>query len=316
YDTIDAWLYVEAGTQNLYAFNNGTAQNFGNPIGSYNVGDVLAVTYDGSVFRYYRNGAVQFSQAATVTGPLFLDSSFNTAGTKVTNIQFGPLTSNAWASIGGRPKSYLIRSVGYRPVLDGTSPYAAGLYDAESGLGLQGIGSMYQVMTINRSTLALTNLGTFNTLAGGGNPAAMAAALNGIPTGSHNEIGATYDEPQGNRLTGGLRAAMLRHGASRSVFGSSEFKFRAAYILVGISGCGEGNGAEVYAGAVDDDANAFCELAFSLFNGSLTVSGTTSGARSLVDYGYTGDLAATRNQTCYQDTVPTVSPGGVVDGAI
>lgn len=308
YDSIDAWLYNNGAE--LYVYNNGTVQNGGASVGAVASGDVLAVTYDGSYYRYYRNGAVLFSQAATVTAPLFLDSSFDTVGGRATNVQFGPLTSNAWASIGGRPKSYLIRSVGYRPVLDGTSPYAAGLYDAENGLGLQGIGPMYQVMTINRSTLALTNLGTFNTLAGGGNPAAMAAALNGIPTGTHIVIVATYDEPRGNRLSGGLLAAMLRHGASRSVFGSSDFKFRAAYIMVGVSGCGEGNGAEVYAGAVDDDANAFCELAFSLFNGSLTVSGTTSGARTLLDYGYTGSLDATRNSVTYSASAPSSPADG------
>lgn len=314
YDTIDAWMYVEAGTQNLYAFNNGTAQNLGNPIGTYNVGDVLAVTYDGSVFRYYRNGAVQFSQAATVTSPLFLDSSFNTAGTKVTNIQFGPLTSNAWTSIGGRPASYRVAAQG---LSSSGAPLGAGLIDADTNAGLLGAAGMYRVAKINRSSKMLTDLGGYSPLSGGLSQCnAMAAALNSIDS-SHICVVYTYDEPQGNRMLGDLPAAMYRNGASRAVWGSSAFRYRAAYILVGIGGCGEGNGAECYAGAVDSDANAWCDTTFQITaNGALIVSGASRGATTLLDYGYTGDLAATQNQTYYQDTDPTVSPGGVVDGAI
>lgn len=79
---------------------------------------------------------------------------------------------------------------------------------------------------------------------------------------------------------------MYRHGASRAVFGSPRFQYRGAYILVAIGGCGEGNGAEAYGGAVFSDPNAWCDLTFQVLNGSLLVSGANSGARSLADFGY------------------------------
>ncbi len=111
----------------------------------------------------------------------------------------------------------------------------------------------------------------------------MAAHLNGIPNGEIVVIW-TFDEPQGNRTAGNLPAAMYRCGASRAVFGSSQFRFRSAYILVGVAGSGEGMGAEVYSGAVDADPNAWCELGFQIQNGVLTVSGANGGARSLYDF--------------------------------
>jgi hypothetical protein len=113
---------------------------------------------------------------------------------------------------------------------------------------------------------------------------AMRDHLNAIPNGDIVVIW-TFDEPRDGRVDSGLPAAMYRCGASRAVFGSSQFRFRSAYILVGVAGSGEGMGAEVYSGAVDSDPNAWCELGFQIQNGVLTVSGANGGARSLYDLG-------------------------------
>ena len=58
-------------------------------------GDVLAVVYDGTAVRYLRNGTVLRTVTASIAAPLFVDSSFNTLGGKVTNLQFGPMTNIA-----------------------------------------------------------------------------------------------------------------------------------------------------------------------------------------------------------------------------
>ena len=101
-----------------------------------------------------------------------------------------------------------------------------------------------------------------------------------------------YDEPYTNRFYGGLDTAMYRCGASRAIYGSPNFKIHSAYILVGIPGCGEGNGAEAYQGAMNDDPNAWCDIAFSIVNGALQGVSANYTPKSLTDYGYTGDLNA------------------------
>ncbi|MFT7724448.1 MAG: hypothetical protein QM788_16730 [Roseateles sp.] len=56
--------------------------------GSYSAGDQLAVTYDGVNIRYVRNGQVLRAVAATITQPLYADSSFYSVGGKVSDLQF------------------------------------------------------------------------------------------------------------------------------------------------------------------------------------------------------------------------------------
>lgn len=164
--------------------------------------------------------------------------------------------------------TFRVVSSGY---LVATAPTGVGFYNADTGSSLVGVASMYRVVKINRSTGAVTDVGGYNTLAGAPNPANMAAALNAIGS-DHIVIVFSYDEPQGNRLTGGLDAAMYRCGASKAIFGStSAFKYRSSYILIGIPGCGEGGGTEAYAGATDNDANAWCDLTFSVRNGNVIV---------------------------------------------
>jgi hypothetical protein len=79
----------------------------------------------------------------------------------------------------------------------------------------------------------------------------------------------TYDEPQTNRFYGGLAESMYRCGASRAVFGSSNFRYRSAYVLVGIPESGEGNGIENYAGLTNNSTTAYASVRFALRGGYL-----------------------------------------------
>lgn len=79
----------------------------------------------------------------------------------------------------------------------------------------------------------------------------------------------TYNDPKSNRTTNGLDLAMYRCGASASVFGSLSFASAAAYILVGIAGCGQSNGIENYAGLTQFSSVAYCSINFEIRKGNL-----------------------------------------------
>lgn len=103
----------------------------------------------------------------------------------------------------------------------------------------------------------------------------------------------THDEPQWGRTTA-LFNAMYRCGASPAVFGSQNFRYRSAYVLIGIGGCGTGNGAEMYQGDIDNDPNAWVDLTFQVANGNLIGVSSATTPRTLSDYGYVGDKDATK----------------------
>jgi len=152
----------------------------------------------------------------------------------------------------------------------------------------------YTLTVITRSTGQIVRSATYDVTASTAQATALATALNACDS-TVIVVVSTHDEPQTNRLQADLLAAMYRCGASSAVYGSTNsFKYRSAYILVGIGGCGQGNGAEAYQGSVDSDANAWCDLSFSVVNGQLTgVSGNYTPT-SIRDYGYTGDFDATK----------------------
>jgi hypothetical protein len=125
---------------------------------------------------------------------------------------------------------------------------------------------------------------TYDVYASASAAAAMAADLNYICDNRKGNIVVvyTYDEPYNFRGWHGLPAAMYRCGASRVRFGSPEFHYRAAYILVGVAGCNEGNAVELL---TPGGSNAWAELGFQIHNGVLTVSGANGGPRTLFDLG-------------------------------
>ncbi len=218
----------------------------------------------------------------------------------------------SWVGVTGRPKSFVVRSTG-NSATSYPSGWANGIFNAETGAVLANAGRSYGVAHFNTAG-ALLSFATYDVFGTPGQANAMAAALNALPAGDI-VVMQSADEPQSLRLDGGLDAAMCRCGASLGVYGSPNFQFRSAYILVGIVGCGIGNGAEVYAGAISSDPDAWCQLSFQLLNGVLSVSGLTSGANSLTDFGYTGALDATANQIYYSATDPALA-GPVADGSL
>ncbi len=215
--------------------------------------------------------------------------------------------SGVWSLVGGRTRTYRVAAGGQGANLAGNLPVSPALYDADTGSALLNQGSMYRVAKINRKTKVVTDLGAFNQYSAG-DRASMAAALNSIDY-NHICVVFTVDEPWYNRFGDGLEQAMYRNGASRAVFGSMNFRYRGAYILVGIGGCGEGNGAEGYAGSVDSDVNAWVDGSFQLTaQGALAGVTLTQGARTITDYGYVGtnDMATNAATDVY-----TVNGGGV-----
>lgn len=65
-------------------------------LSTYTAGvDTFTLIYDGSSILIVKNNAVIISTPASASGPLFFDSSFYTAGAQLTNVRFGPLSSNA-----------------------------------------------------------------------------------------------------------------------------------------------------------------------------------------------------------------------------
>lgn len=136
----------------------------------------------------------------------------------------------------------------------------------------------YNVMTIDRTTGVTVNT-TYDVFGTAGQALALENYLNGLSS-TVIVVVAGYDEPRntmGGPLPAGLVTAMQNCGAS-SNFGSSTgsppgfINLRSSYILVGIPGCGTGNGLEKYRGLAigGGDPNAFLDLRFSVLNGEYT----------------------------------------------
>lgn len=195
-----------------------------------------------------------------------------------------------------KPKTFIVRATGGSASSTPES-WWTGLRDADTGTVFMYPGRSYILMDFDRLGNPVGS-GVYDVYGsgeyGGKTGQDLANDLNWIATNRKGNIVVVFtaDEPCNNRMSYGLPDAMYRCGASKAIFGSSSFRFRGAYILVGVAGCGEGNGAEIYAGAVDSDPNAWCELTFSIQNGSLNVSGTTGSPKSVKDFDYTGALDA------------------------
>ncbi|WP_185731701.1 interleukin-like EMT inducer domain-containing protein [Burkholderia contaminans] len=139
---------------------------------------------------------------------------------------------------------------------------ATGLYNAVSGVKMQGGARSYNVATID-ATGAVTTRGSFDVFGSTAARDNLVTLLNGLPN-TVTVVVWTFDEPQAN-LSGPLQAALVRCGATNAVL--SQVKYRSAYILVGVPGSNEGSGTEQYAGAVDNDTKAFLTYTFQVLNG-------------------------------------------------
>jgi hypothetical protein len=103
YTSIDYAIYIR-GDNTIDVYESGTGVSIGT---AYVTGDVFAVSYDGSYVRYLKNGTI--FRTVTVGGGLkfFFDSSFYAPvgdptynPSRLSNIRFGPMTSNRADSIG------------------------------------------------------------------------------------------------------------------------------------------------------------------------------------------------------------------------
>lgn len=198
-------------------------------------------------------------------------------------------TQQQWADVQQRPRLYRAVAAGLSAL--GQAPAAPGLYDEQGSLS--GVARSYVVNAFDRVSGTLVFGVPFDVYGNVSAAGQMADLLNALQA-DRIVVVRSHDEPQANRLAGGLEAAMYRCGASRAVFGSPQFKSRAAYVLVAVPGCGEGQGFEAYQGAVDNDTNAWTDIAFAIdAQGKLLVTGSSATPRSLADYSYTGDLNAT-----------------------
>lgn len=170
-------------------------------------------------------------------------------------------------------------------------PAAGGLY--RDGVLFSGAFRSYTLNVISRATGQVVLSSAYDVMTNPSQAGALAAALNATGPDAIVVV-RSWDDARDNRLTNGLEAAMYRCGASRVVFGSPRVRFASAYVLIGIPGCGEGNGAEFYQGAIDNDPNAWIDAVFQVQGGQLTGVSAGYTPSSLQDYGYVGDLDATR----------------------
>ena len=186
-----------------------------------------------------------------------------------------------WHSqISNRPRIFRIVSRGFSST---TQPIEAGLYD-ENNNRIGGYDRSYIVDVYDRASGTWDSHKVYDVFGDASNARTMANDLNNLDA-SKIVIVRTLDEPQSNRLTNGLPDAIYRCGGSRTIFASSNFKARSAYILIGIPGIGEGNGIELYAGDVDSDSDAWVETTITI-----TASGNIQlgniKARDAVDISY------------------------------
>ncbi|WP_053073557.1 tail fiber protein [Chromobacterium violaceum] len=145
------------------------------------------------------------------------------------------------------------------------------------GVGVGPVARSYNMVQLDAAG-AVSRSATFDVCGGNGQDKAAADWLNAAPDGA-TVIVYTWDEPQGNRLTGGLPQALYRCGASSAVFASDKFQYRSAYLLIGRAGCGEGQGLERYCGDKPASPDAQLDVAFELVNGMpLLGGGQVSGA--------------------------------------
>lgn len=176
-------------------------------------------------------------------------------------------------------------------------PVPAGLY--KNGFAVAGAGGYnrsYSLRVIDRATGTLVHQQFYDVygngeVAAGRGAAQLAADLNYF--GSNRIIILwTHDEPALRRTDSGLLEAMYRCGASRAVFGSPAFQPHSAYVLVGIPGCGEGNGAEAYRGNGLNDPNAWVDVSFNVVNGDIVGISGASSVGNLVNTGLTNAQAS------------------------
>lgn len=92
YNKIDYALYcMNNGKVSIY--ESGTERGVGSP--TYAAGDEFKVEYVGGYVRYYQNGTLLREVARSISGKLYMDSSFHGASSCIYDVEFGVATRNA-----------------------------------------------------------------------------------------------------------------------------------------------------------------------------------------------------------------------------
>lgn len=122
-------------------------------------------------------------------------------------------------------------------------PYRGDVGIYKDGVLVHGNQRSYNLAVFRRSDHALVYHGGYDVY---GNAAEATRLANDLNSWDHGYIVvvATHDEPTGNRLLGGLPAAINRCGGSTAKFQAS-WPYRSAYLLIGIPNMGEGNAIEM-----------------------------------------------------------------------
>jgi len=184
------------------------------------------------------------------------------------DLSFTPL-STSWVEIYHRKNTafYAVSrgnvDIITNPINNVSGHLAGGLHSIETGEQLVSVTNGYTLIKIRRETGQVIYHKTFNFEADIQNAKALATALNETSS-DYIVVVTTYNEPKSNRLIFELADAMCRCGASTEIFGNPEFRQSAAYILIGIPGVGAGGGMEAYAGMIDNDRYAYCEIDFEI----------------------------------------------------
>ena len=269
---------------------------------------VLAPMVSGSTYDLQ----VRFVSIHQVPGPWTAPSTTFVAGSNA---------STPYSAVVGadRPTTYLIASVGNAS--QGVAPRPSGLY-AGDGTGLQtSYWRSYVVCTYVSGNWISRGFDVYGagavlwagtTTAAQNDNAAMAAYLNGLTVGTPIVVYAS-DEPQNNRMSNGLPAAMYRCGASVGRFGDTvNFHAHAAYVLVGQVGIGAGNGNESLGGSVDNSTtDAFVNTSAVMVNGTFLLVGSSGSAGTSGTGGAPGAPGA-NGTTYYTDIAYADSPDGSV----
>ncbi len=139
----------------------------------------------------------------------------------------------------------------------GSGPNTHGIFDSNWNQ-IFGSSRSYNVSVFDASSNQVTASTNYDVY---GNPSvANPAMVNEINSASGSDVLFiyTFDEPQNNRMGYDLGTTMYSLGASSGIFGSPNFKWRSAYIL--IAQPGKGVYIEEYKGDVDSDPNAWISL--------------------------------------------------------
>jgi len=137
-----------------------------------------------------------------------------------------------------------------RGIKDTSGTLGAGIWSETTGEQITSTTASYNLVRIRREDGRVVFNKNYKTDTNVKEVKRLANDLNG----TNNQfivVVTTHGDPSLNRSSPELLEAIYRCGASSEIFESPLFKIRSAYTLVGIPGCGKGNGLEAYGGLTD-----------------------------------------------------------------